>query len=250
MNQSALFTQIIILATGAFCLYIAVQLGKRYVIEPGDRLAWSAFRVWWLGLGFATALGALRTLLAQAAVDSLPVYVWLGQATTLVLCVALWGLLYYLLYLYTGNRYWAWPLGIFYGLVFLGFTAYNLLVLRPIGITLETGSAAIQYQVEPPRIYNLIIALLILAPQLLAALAYFSLFFRLKERAQKYRVLLVSLSILVWFGSPLIALALGLSDLPWWALASRMLGFTAVLVIYWAYYPPSFIQRRFGVVSI
>jgi hypothetical protein len=91
---------------------------------------------------------------------------------------------------------------------------------------------------------------LVIAPQILATLAYFSLYFRLQDRAQKYRVLLVSISILVWFGSPVLAFGLGVSQLPWWMWVSRLLTLAAVVVIYWAYYPPTFIQRRFGVESI
>lgn len=236
--------------TGTFCLFIALQLGKRSLKEDNDRLAWNAFRVWWFGLGLTTALGALRALIVSAGVDSLIVYVWYGLITTFILCAALWGLLYYLVYLYTGNRALAWPLAIFYIVFFIGLVIYSFFVLQPQSLSLENGTATVNYSVEPTTLYTLVLGLIVLAPQLIASLAYFSLYFRLRDRIQKYRVLLVSGSVFVWFSSPLVALGLSISDAAWWMWVSRVISLLAVLFIYWAYYPPQFIQRRFGVVSI
>jgi hypothetical protein len=231
-------------------LFIAAQLGKRKLTDESDRLAWTAFRVWWLGLGLTTAFGALRTLMAFAGIDSLSVYVWHGLINTLILCAALWGLLFYLLYLYTGNRSWGVPLAGFYVVFFIALVIYSFAILQPQGVTLEAGTATVQYAVEASPAYQMAIVLIVLLPQILTSLAYFSIFFRLRERVQKYRVILVSVSVLVWFGSPLLALALSISEAPWWMMISRVIGLLAVFAIYWAYYPPQFIQRRFGVASI
>jgi hypothetical protein len=250
MSPTQLLNQLLVIFTGALCLFIAVQLGKRKLDNEGDRLAWLAFRIWWIGLGLTTAFGAVRVLMVVANIDSLDAYVWQGLLNTLVLCVALWGLLFYLLYLYTGNRRWALPLGIFYVLFYTGLVIYSFFVLKPQGVVLEGGVATVQYAVEPALAYSFVLITLVIAPQILATLAYFSLYFRLQDRAQKYRVLLVSISILVWFGSPVLAFGLGVSQLPWWMWVSRLLTLAAVVVIYWAYYPPTFIQRRFGVESI
>lgn len=250
MSPTALFTQIVILATGSLCLYIAFQLGKRQLTDSDDRLAWSAFRIWWLALGVNIALGTVETWMALSDINNLTAHIILTLLSTLVLCVALWGLLYYLVYLFTGNRFWAPPLAGFYGLVFLSLAVYLLFVLQPVGVIHENGTSSLQYGSDAPDLSILIVALFILLPQILAALAYFSLFFRVKDRVQKYRVLLVSLSILIWFSSPLVAFGLGWSELPWWSLASRVLGLAAVFVIYWAYYPPTFIQRHLGVAGI
>lgn len=250
MSPTQIANQILVIFTAALCLFIAVQLGKRKLDNEGDRLAWLAFRIWWIGLGLTTAFGSVRVLMVMAKVDSLDTYVWHGLLNTLVLCAALWGLLYYLLYLYTGSRRWALPIGVFYIFFYIGLVLYSLFVLQPQGVTLEGGVATVQYATEPTLVYSVILISLVIVPQLLATLAYFSLYFRLRDRVQKYRVLLVSISILVWFGSPFIAFGLGVSQLPWWMWVSRFITLAAVVVIYWAYYPPIFIQRRFGVESI
>ena len=48
-----------------------------------------------------------------------------------------------------------------------------------------------------------ILAVLLLLPQIIGSFAYFTLYFRVTDVTQKYRILLVSWSIIVWFLSPL-----------------------------------------------
>jgi hypothetical protein len=63
-------------------------------------------------------------------------------------------------------------------------------------------------------------------------------------------VLLVSWSIIIWFVSPVIALAGGLSEQDWWQLISRLIGLCAAFVILMAYLPPRWMKERFGVISL
>lgn len=249
MNAQTI-SQILVIFTGALCLFIAAQLGHRKIERQDDQLAWNAFRIWWLGLGLSTAVGALRTLLALQGVDVLAVYIWISIANTLLICFALWGLLFYLLYLYTGNRNLARPLGIFYLVFFVTLLIYSFWFLHPTGVLLEGGTATVQYETEPAFIYQLVLGLLVLLPQLVASLVYFSFYFRVRERVQKYRILMVSVSILAWFGLPLVAFFLGLSSQDWWVIVNRVIALVAVIAIYWAYYPPRFIQQQLQVASI
>jgi hypothetical protein len=250
MSSNTLLAQLIVLATGIVCLFIAVKLGKRKLTDRGERIAWTAFRIWWFALGLNIVLSSFNTWLAVQTTLALNFHISVLLISTLTLCIALWGLVFYLVYLYSGNPRLALPLGVFYGLVFISVVGYLLLVLRPNGVAVENGSVTLRYASDAPELTVLIIALFILLPQILGALAYFSLYFRLKDRDQRYRVLLVSLSILIWFCSPFIALAFGIAMHPWWSVASSLLGLIAVVVIYWAYYPPPFMQRRFNVMGI
>jgi hypothetical protein len=249
MSQQ-LILQVLSILTGLFCLFIAARLGRRKFESRDDQFAWTAFRIWWLGIGISTALGALRALMVASGVQSLAPYMAQSLVNTAILIVAFWGLLFYLIYLYVGRRSWAIPLGVFYALFFIGLLAYTFVVLQPTGVTIADGAATVTNANQPDPIYAIVTILLLLAPPIIAALVYFSLYFRVRENQQKYRVLLVSVSILVWFGSPLIGWALGATSADWWTYASRVIGLLAVLVIYWAYYPPQFIQQRFKVASI
>jgi len=67
---------------------------------------------------------------------------------------------------------------------------------------------------------------------------------------QKYRILLVSWSIIIWFISPVATVLGGLGEQDWWQIASRLLGLTAALTILSAFLPPRWVKQRYGIVSI
>jgi uncharacterized membrane protein HdeD (DUF308 family) len=90
----------------------------------------------------------------------------------------------------------------------------------------------------------------LLASQLLGGLAYFTLYFQVPDVTQKYRILLVSWSIIIWFLSPFVGVALGLAEQDWWQLASRFLGLAAALTILMAYQPPQWLKQRYGILSL
>ena len=86
--------------------------------------------------------------------------------------------------------------------------------------------------------------------QIIGGLAYFTLYFRVSDVTQKYRILLVSWSIIIWFLSPYCARAGGLAEQDWWQLASRLIGLAAALTILMAYLPPRWLKQRYGIVSL
>ena len=249
MSSMLLFQEGIRLLTSILCFYISAQLRGRQLSEPEDRLAWNAFRVWWAGLGLTTMISLFNAILPLLGILNLTVYVALAQVNILVICIALWGLLSYLVFLFTGKANARRYLAIFYFLFFIALAVYAI-SLQPSGVELEEGVATIQYDGQVSPAYILVLSVFLLAPQLLASFAYFSFYFRVRERTQKYRVLLVSVSIFVWFSSPLLARALSLSEQDWWPLASSSITLIAAIVIYWAYYPPKFLQERLRVASV
>lgn len=249
MNSEILFQESLRFLTALLCFFIAARLGSRQISGQYDRLAWNAFRIWWWGIGALTLVGMLNVVLPLIGIVSLPLFVIVGQLNLIVLSVALWGLLFYLVYLFTGKERWAKPLGIFYAGFYLTLLAY-ILWLRPTSVEVVEGRAVLQYANEASPAYSLALTLVLVLPQLISSLAYFSFYFRVRERSQKYRILVVSLAIFVWFASPLLANLLQLGDLPWWTIASRLIALLAIGAIYWAYYPPRFMQKRLNVSPI
>jgi hypothetical protein len=75
---------------------------------------------------------------------------------------------------------------------------------------------------------------LLFVSQVNGGLAYFTLYFQVPVVTQKYRILLGSWSIIIWFISP-VATVLG--------------GLTAALTILTAYLPPRGLKQRYGIVS-
>ncbi|TAK12138.1 MAG: hypothetical protein EPO32_09755 [Anaerolineae bacterium] len=223
--------------------FVGLRMGRRVFENPEERLAWNAFRTWWLALAAVTALGALPSVAAVLGVREL----WLFLSFTIFnlfgTCLALWGLLYYLVFLFTGNRRTLWPLAGFYLLFFFGLLAY-IFYSGPAGLEERAFSVAIRYERPISGIYLILVLLFLVLPQIIASLAYFRLFFRVREPDLRYRIAVVSWAIIMWFGLGLLAPLVGLSRLEWWPLASRGIGLLAALAIYFAYFPPIAVQRR------
>jgi hypothetical protein len=249
MNGQLAMNIIFDLFSAAIFIYVGLRLGERNISEQADRLAWAGLRALWIALGAGILLASLSTFLALIGLAALPLHISLSLLNLLSTCIALWGLLFYLVYVYSGKQRWAWPLAGFYLAFFIALVAVSL---SREALSLEIGSngASVNYAGEINAAFGLTIILVVLLPQLIASLVYFSLVFRVKERSQKYRVVLVSTTILAWFGSALVAAFAGLTGAEWWPFASRLISLLVAVLIYWAYFPPRFVQRRLEIQGI
>lgn len=207
------------------------------------RLAKSLFAAWWFGLAGTTAIGAARSLLGAFGFLDLALHESLVLVALLPLCVALWGLLYYLLFLYTGRKDILWPLSALYVLVYLSFVGL-IVWLAPTGVEAGPSGVTLTYAREASGPVVWAILALLLGPIVVAAILYGSLYFRLKERSQRYRVGLVSSGFLVWFAAPAVAFVAGVADDAWWPVASRVIALVVPVVVLMAYKPPAWVRRR------
>jgi hypothetical protein len=229
--------------------YVGWRLSKRVVISPEARLAWRLFTIWWFGLAATTLIGGLLNLSGALGLTNLPFFAAATYINILVICIALWGLLYYLFYIFTGNSRSLVPLAAFY-IIYYAFLVYYVTASIPNTVSVGRWSATLAYQAPLTGFFFVLLVALLLLPQIVAGLAYFSLYFRLHEATQKFRILLVSWSIIIWFLSPLIALAGGVAQQDWWQLTSRCIGLAAAITILIAYLPPRWVQKRFGILSL
>lgn len=248
--QSTLFFSALFALTAA-CIYAYVgwRLSQRIVASSQAKLAWGAFTVWWYGVAATTLIGGLLDLFGALGFTLLPLFVTATYINLLVICLALWGLLYYLIYLFTGRSQSLVPLAIFY-VIYYALIVYYITASVPERIQLERWNASLEYQAPQTGPFFGILIILLLLPQILGGLAYFTLYFQMTEATQKYRILLVSWSIIIWFLSPLFALVGGLSEQDWWQIASRLIGLVAALTILMAYHPPGWAKQRYGVISL
>jgi hypothetical protein len=250
MMQPTLFfgATFVFLSAGIY-FYVGRVLSRRHQASSETGMAWSMFVVWWYALALATLSSGMLSLLGGFGLVGLPLFTTINIINFLTLSVALMGLMYYLVYLYTGNRNLIWPIGIFYFLYY-GLLVYFIEASNPVGVTVNRWNTALQFEntIRGP-LYWIALVLLVF-PQIIASLAYFILFFRVNEMTQKYRILLVSWSILIWFMSSFLGSISGLSQQDWWQIVSRLIGLAASLTILFAYQPPTWIKRRFGVAAI
>jgi hypothetical protein len=248
--QSTLFlsTFFALVAAGTYA-YIGWWLSKRAVSSSEGRLAWQAFTIWWFALAITTLVSGIQNLLGALGLADLVLFITASYINILVICVALWGLLYYLIYLFTGNSRSLVPLTIFY-MIYYVFLVYYITASMPNNVEISRWKTALAYRNTLTGPFFVILIVFLLVPQIIGGLAYFTLYFRVSDVTQRYRVLLVSWSIILWFISPVLALAGGLSEQDWWQLISRLIGLGAAFVILMAYLPPRWLKQRYGIISL
>lgn len=243
--------------TSFLYVYIGRVIRLRKVSTEA-RLANGMFVLWWHSLGALGFLGAIAMVLYMAG--ALDDRIWLYQTYTtfviLILFLALWGLQFYLLYLYTGSRKWFMPLAVFYSILFLlteGLIEYigapdrlvdNGWQLKAEYLDAATGEYG---DVEFGMAFNLAFSALIIGPALFTAIAYARLYRKTADRTQRYRIALVTGSIIVWFGSSVIGTALDVTGALAWQLFTRVISILGALVILMAYKPPRWVRERYRV---
>jgi hypothetical protein len=246
-QSTLLFGALLAFLNAGIYLYVGRVLSGRKAASPDARLAWGLFVLWWYALAVTTFCGGLLSLLGAFGITLLPLFTTINIVNLLATCVALYGLMFYLLYLFTGRRL-LWPLAGFYFAYFI-LLVYYVQARVPTGVLVERWRATLAYQ-NPPGTLFVFALLLLVFPQIIGSLAYFTLFYRVEAPTQKYRILLVSWSIIIWFLSAFLASISGLADQDWWQIASRLLGLGAALAILFSYLPPAWIRRRFGIASM
>jgi hypothetical protein len=249
IQSTLLLSTLFALVAASIYAYVGWRLSKRHVSSPEGRVAWQSFTVWWYGLAATSLIGGFLNLLGAMGRTDLAIFVTASYVNLQVGCLALLGLIYYLIYLFTGNSRWLMPLAVLYTLYYM-LLVYFMTVSDPINVTLEPWSAAVAYRYPPTGPAVVFLLALLFASPIFGGLVYFMLYFRVSDLTQKFRILLVSWSIIVWFLSPFAAIAGGLSEQDWWQLVSRLIGLAAALTILIAYLPPHWLKERYGIVSL
>lgn len=210
----------------------------------GDaRTANLAFATWWGSLGLTALLFGVPRALAAFGLLRPEDFVAVVYAGVLPLCAGLAGLLHYLLFVVTGERRWLVPIAggyMAYFAVGIGYIAS----LGPVGFATAPWSLSVVYA-NAAGGWPLWTLLTVLVTPPLAALApYLRLYARLESATQRYRLVLVSASIVTWFLSIVVASEVGLEQLVAFHPLSRVASLAAALAVYFAYAPPAFVQRR------
>lgn len=230
------------LAAAAVYAYVGRLMAHRVVEHEDSRLAMRMFALWWYSLALLTTIGQGRKILVAFGVESLPLHTTLTYFTLLPLVLALWGLLYYLLFIYTGDRRLLVPLGLMHAGIF-GYFTWVVAWLRPVGVSSTAWSAVLEYERDLSGPVLAITLALLLGPVIVGSFAYGTLFFRTRDRTSRYRIGLVAIAFLGWFGSSILGTALELNQLEYWPLASQLIGFGATLLVIAAYRPPTAVRR-------
>ena len=249
-----LVLQSIALAASGIYFIVAYALSRRSV-EPHARRAHRAFILWWAGLGVIGIAGAVLSLgVPLGAFGPVGARVILYGLVCLIFAM-LAGLLYYLLYLYTGNPANLRRVVLFYVILSVFFVYHTESQQPYIDETGARPELAYADERDPGDLPSLLFRLALVLPPLAAAVAYLGLYWRVPDRTSRYRILMVSGGIVLWFTySTLSSITQGLlhiQDPPFLArLAGQLLGVTAALMVLAAYIPPGPLRKRLHVRSI
>lgn len=245
------------LVVGVLYAYVGGQLSRRKV-PPEGRLAHRMFMVWWFALAASSLNGALNIGLYRAEALRPAYYLVSTQVGLLAVVLALLGLLYYMVYIYTGSSRWFKPIVAFYVLFYVFLLALVAYLWNP-----PTGFTDNGWTLQPlpenedlnPGV-SLFFVLLLIGPQIGAAMAFLRLASKLEDPTSQYRVRLLGTAILLWFGIALVGslmnilAGMDLSTNNSWQYLTRAIGFSAVLTILAAYKPPRWVQRKYNIEPI
>lgn len=240
---------IVTISSALLYAFVGVLMLRRPAKDADARLALALFAVWWFGLGAFAALDGTRSLLAAAGILDLGPHLAIAIGTTIALVAALWGLVYYLLYVYLGRRWVLVPVTLFHIALVVG-VLYLVVSLGPSGVEVSDWAASIAYAEEAGGALTTGVTVAILGPALLAAFGYGSLYFQTEDRTARYRVAMVAGAFLLWFGASALATPMGISSWYWWPLVAHMIGIVATLMVIAAYLPPRALARAFGLRAV
>lgn len=235
-------TVVVSLAVASVYLFVGYRLSER-VVSPAARLASVQLALWWGGLGATVVLGAVETAFALANSLPLALALTLTIVDDIVTVVALWGLVGFLTYVYTG-KYHLPEWGATYGMFFV-LAIYYTLAQTPYAVAFSGGAVTILYSVAPIRWLEAVIIVILVGPELVGAILYLSLLRRTRVQEQRARIWLVGGGILLWFALDIFVP--GSSG--GWLLVRSLLEIIPGLMSLIAFYPPAWAQRRFGLTN-
>lgn len=249
IQPTLLFATLVSFVGAGIYFHIGLLLSRRAVVSPDARLAWTVFIIWWYALAATNSAGGALSLLGAIGVTDMALFLTFTQVNVLASCLALFGLVYYLLYLFTGNRKVFTPLMVFY-IVYYVLLLYFYNWRIPLHVEVGKWTTDVVYQHTEIGPFFVFMLTLLVFPQIIGSFAYFTLAFRVKEITQKYRIVLISWSIIIAFLSSFMASLAGSSQYDWWQVASRLIGLAASVAMWMAYQPPQWIRQRFGILSL
>lgn len=211
---------------------------------PGrDMRAVRLLGVWWLATAANQMLGGALNAAAALGWTDLGVHVTYIYVQRLLLAISLVALMHYLVYLQTGRSTLV-LFGILYGLWWAS-QIYVITMGEPNAVGVFRWRTDLLYAVERPPVIELL-ALLIVIPPVIGALALLRVYRRLGSRTQRFRVGVLAAGFTLWWIVAVIAGNRATFDSDVIQAANRLIGVLVAFAILVAYEPTSWMQRRFA----
>lgn len=233
--------------TGLFAAALYGFVGYRLYQRPVSTevvLARAQFSIFWWGLAVSALFTGLQAALAFAGVLSLAIAVTIGLIGVLVDCIFLWAIVDVLVFLYTG-KYYLYTVGGLYAL-FYGAAVYYTVLTSPYGLVIRSGVPTLLIVPVTNHLLELVVIVGLAFPEFIVAFLYLSLVRRTQNRAQRFRIVVVSLSIVLWFGVTFFYPTSTTGE----TFERAFLQLVPAVATLVAYLPPQWIRSRFRISSI
>lgn len=231
------------LAATLVYLFVGYRLYQRPV-SPGSRLASVQFSIWWGGWGVSSALTAFQTLFYVGHALNFPLALTFEMLDILIVTVFLWGLVGFLVYVYSGKYYLGW-VSAYFGSFYV-ITLYYILSEMPYAVTSMGGIPNLAFASTGNLGLGIYAVLGIIGPEISGAILYLTLLRRTKDPTRRFRIALIGSSILLWFGLLLLVPSSTATDV----LIRSGLEFIPPLMALLAYFPPSALRARWGLTAV
>lgn len=203
--------------------------------------SWRFFGLFWLGMGTWGLAEGLWPVLHEMGLAPFPLAVGLLHLKVLASVAAFYGLVAYLVTVYTGHPRAARRLVPVYGAIYLA-TAGFYVWKRPLAQFPGTWGMRFEYAVQDPGMIWWVVVGLLFLPPILASIAYAALYRLAPDPEARFRVALTSLAFVGLFSPTFIAWGLG--GAPWWPLIEKLLGLAVAGCILLALHPPRALRER------
>lgn len=242
MAQTLLLGGLLGVLIAAMYVFVGSRLTQRRVSAAAEP-ALQMFALWWFSLAGFQLTTSTTEIAAWAGITDVGLNAGVLYVSLLLLTVGIYGLVFYLFYLYTGNTRGFVGLTIAYLLAFLGIL-YQLTLAQPQAVAVNAWAVELVFAEPTSGPVTLVIVTALLVPPLLASLAYLSLYWRVDTTTQRYRVAVVGASLVLWMGGSFFVYLLGVDQAAIWPLVSKLIGLGGAIALFFAYFPPGWIQAR------
>lgn len=241
MRGTLLLSAALGLALALLYVYVGRVVRARHIDDPHSARARDAFSFWWFGFAAFTLTGAAQHALGGIDILDRGIFAALTYLSIGPLVAALWGLLYYLVYIYVGHGRYYTPILVAHVAIAI-FLFVLIARMHALSVTATDWDTDVIYEHPLEGALRAFVLALLLVPILIAAVAYLSLAFRTHDLRTRFRIFTVSGAFIAWLGSLGLASAVGWNDWYWWPLASRAIALAATILILAAFRPPRALQ--------
>lgn len=210
MPATLLLAGLVNMTAGALFAYVGLRFVPRRTSRD-SQLANQAFATYWTCMGLYHLIDGAQETAASVGYAPFDAFLFLRYLSLPILTLAVGGVTFYFVYLFTGRQTLAWPVVGAFSLVLMTMT-FHIRDREPIGVIVSAWNTDLLYARPYESLFFDVILLALVLPPIVGAAFYLRLRRSLTEPHDRRRVLVIGWSILLWSLAAFLARALGSND--------------------------------------